>query len=520
MTQAKSIKSIVIVGGGTAGWLAACHLAKKLEPLKNEAISITLIDSPDIPTIGVGEGTVPVMKDTLRYFGISEAEFVQTCDVSFKQSIKFVDWEVAPKNGQSSFYHHVFDYPKLSPVDVTPYWLLDEDQGRGHYADLVSVQSHACNLGVGPKRPVDKEYAGIFNYAYHLDAGKFTALLANHAIEKLGVINIKANVVKVLTTEDNHIAGVMTDLPSTIEADMFVDCTGFKSLLVEQALGGEFISKQDVLLTDTALAVQVPYDDPAQAIPPYTISTAKENGWIWDIGLQTRRGIGYVYSSKHQSKEDALSTISEYVGKPLGPSDVRTINMKVGYQKQPWINNCVAMGLSQGFVEPLEATGLLMFDVTARMFADMLPANDDLLAVSAKRFNASITQMWESTCDFIKLHYCISKRDDSQFWRDNRNTNSISSELEAKLQIWSHKVPSQFDFQYSVDSFRLDNFLYVLYGMNYQTDLRHEKYKFSQQSAVKQLQNEVAQGVSFCKSNLQSHRKLLEHICEYGMPKV
>ncbi|MBQ4861878.1 tryptophan 7-halogenase [Pseudoalteromonas sp. MMG013] len=519
MTDKQNIKRIVIVGGGTAGWLAACHLAKKLEPFKDSTISITLVDSPDIPTIGVGEGTVPVMKDTLRYFGISETEFVQKCDVSFKQSIKFVDWEVAPNKGQSSFYHHIFDFPKLTPVDVTPYWLLDKTLGQTHFADLVSVQSHACALGVGPKRYNDKEYTGIFNYAYHLDAGKFTQLLSQHAIENLGVKNVKANVVDVHTNKQNFISHLTTDLPSTLTADIFVDCTGFKALLIEQALGGEFLSKKEVLLTDTAFAIQVPYDHPEQTIPPFTISTAQENGWIWDIGLQSRRGVGYVFSSKHQSDDDALQTLSDYLKRPLTYSDVRKIKMKVGYQKRAWINNCVAMGLSQGFVEPLEATGLLMFDVTARVFANMLPVHTESMALSAKRFNRDICQMWESTCDFIKLHYYLSKRDDSEFWKDNRNSASLSDELKEKLEVWKYKIPSQFDFRYTIDSFRLDNFLYVLYGMNFPTNLSHEASKYADVDKLNKLKYEIDQGVLFCKKHLQPHRTLLEHICRHGMAK-
>jgi len=515
------IKKIVIVGGGTAGWLAASHIAMRLKPHLNKSYSVVLIDSPDIPTVGVGEGTVPVIKDTLKYFGISESEFIKQCDVSFKQSIKFVDWEYTPGTTEKNYYHHGFDFPKLKPFDITPNWLLDEELNKLHYADLVSVQSHACNLNLSPKRLVDKEYSGIFNYAYHLDAGKFTHLLSKHAIEKLGVENIKATVIDVSTTNDGYINGVTTEEAGFIDGDFFVDCTGFKGLLINETLKGEFINKGDILLADTALAIQVPYEDEEQEIPPFTISTAQKNGWIWDIGLRTRRGVGYVFSNKHETLDEALNVLSQYLNQEVTEKDVRKIDMKVGYQKQPWINNCVAMGLSQGFVEPLEATGLLMFDVTARIFADLIPPDKTLLNCTAELFNRDITQMWESTCDFIQLHYCLSKRTDSQFWIENTDESRLSPTLKEKLSLWQRKLPSQFDFRYSVDSFRLDNFLYVLYGMNFKTNLEHYAHMFeNKEQDIQNLKNSISEGVRFCEQNLTGHRAFLEQVNKFGLTKV
>ncbi|NLR20435.1 tryptophan 7-halogenase [Pseudoalteromonas sp. CO342X] len=507
----KEISKVVIVGGGTAGWIAACHIAKKLNPNENDNISITLLDSPDIPTIGVGEGTVPVIKDTLKYFGIKESDFIGQCDVTFKHSIKFVNWCHNPSAVEEDFYHHLFDFPNIRPFDVTPHWLLNKELASKKYADLVSVQSYICEKALPPKRLSDKEFSGLFNYAYHLDAGKFTELLRQHAIHKLGVKNLKCNVTKANLNEEHFIESLELDNGERVKGDFFVDCSGFQSLLIEQSLGGKFIDKGSELLADTALAVQVDYDTPNATIKPYTTSTAQKYGWIWDIGLTTRRGIGYVYSSKYQTEESARSTLLNYIEDSKMLSQVRKLPMKVGYQQTPWINNCVAMGLSQGFVEPLEATGLLMFDVTARMFAEAFPRDVENIKLRQKRFNEDVTQMWESTTDFIKLHYYLSKRDDSAFWIDNRNENSLSNELKEKLQLWRAKIPSQFDFRSNLDLFRVSNYLYVLYGMNYYTHLSIQPPS-GEASALSKLLEDIQKGVSYCSNNLRGHRETLEHI--------
>ena len=296
-----AIKHVLVVGGGTAGWLSACHLAKKLHSNLPDGIKVTLVESPEIPTIGVGEGTVPAIRNTLEYLGISESDFVRECDVTFKQSIKFVDWRDVPGTSADNSYHHIFDYPAISDIDLTPYWLMGE-AGDVPYVNAVAVQGQVCDGGFGPKIMTHPEYLGATNYAYHLDAAKFARFLTKHATEKLGVNHILATVTDVQMALDGNIAAIDTKEAGLLSADLFVDCTGFAALMIGQKLGVEFISKSDVLFVDHALAVQVPYVNADDPIPCHTISTAKEAGWIWDIGLSERRGTGYVYSSRHTSE--------------------------------------------------------------------------------------------------------------------------------------------------------------------------------------------------------------------------
>lgn len=511
------VRHILVVGGGTAGWLTACHLAKALHCASNTAVSVTLVEAPDIPTIGVGEGTVPAIRHSLQYLGISETDLIRHCDASFKQSIRFNDW-MSSVPGQPNYYHHVFDYPERQDIKLTPYWLMSERQRA--YADTVGIQSQLCELGLAPKLITQPEYEGVSNYAYHLDAAKFAALLTRHGTEQLGVRHIKAKVQQVHTASDGAIAAVETDTTGRLTADLYVDCSGFQALLLGQTLGVEFISKNDVLFCDSAIAVQVPYADASAPIASSTLATAKAAGWIWDIGLPSRRGVGYVYSSKYCSKQQAEQQLRDYVGPEGEALSYRHIPMQVGYRQRFWQQNCVAIGLSQGFVEPLEATGLLVYDACARMLADTLPAHSSQFSQAARQFNQHVQQAWDKVIDFIKLHYCLSDRSDSAFWRDNRDPATIPASLQQKLQQWRHQVPSAYDFPGRFDIFHADNYLYVLYGMGFNTDISAMQPRLIQQQRAAQLLAENQHYLQQAKQALLPHRQLIERIKHYGLSSI
>lgn len=510
------IRQIIVVGGGTAGWLAACHLAKKLGSANPEAVQVTLVESPDIPTIGVGEGTVPAIRKSLQYLGISETDFIRECDATFKQSIKFVDWQKSPTQTGGDYYHHLFDYPCIQPLDLTPYWLLDPTQS---YADTVAIQGVICDLGLGPKQMTNKEFEGITQYAYHLDAAKFARLLTRHAVEKLGVKHVLANVQRARVNSVGQIEKIVTDA-GELAADFFVDCSGFAALLIADALGVGFINKQDSLFADYALAAQIPYAQPNAPIPSFTIASAKEAGWIWDIGLSARRGTGYVYSSQHTTHERAEQVLRDYLGDNAKDINCRRIPMRVGYREQFWVGNCAAIGLSQGFVEPLEATGLLVYDATARMLADIFPARATELTWAAQQFNSRTRNAWDKVIDFVKLHYFISQRDDSDFWRDNRRPETASDRLLANLEAWRYQVPSDYDFSSRMEIFNLENYLYVLYGMNYPTSLEARRSRYGEQASARELINAIRQQAKRSAAQLLPHRELIERIQRYGLQKI
>ncbi|PUA30100.1 MAG: tryptophan halogenase [Cellvibrio sp. 79] len=457
------IKRIAIVGGGTAGWLAASHLGAELSADKE--LEITVIESADVPTIGVGEGTVPYIMNGLKRFGISEAELILSCDVTFKQGIKFVNWLNPNIHGEGNYYYHPFDVPYPAGFDVTPYWV---SHAKNLPFDYVGIQSRICELGLSPKKISSEQYSGVLNYAYHFNATKFFKLLSKNAQEKFNVVHKVATIVGADKDDSGNIMNLIADTGEKFAFDFYVDCSGFSSLLLGKELGVPFISKATELFIDTALVQQVPLDG-QEELNPYTTATAHKAGWIWDIPLTTRRGTGFVYSSNYMEHEEALSLYANYLGIPPDSFLPRKIPMNVGYRKNFWSNNCVALGLAQGFVEPLEATSILVADFSAELLVRNFPRHSEDIATLTPYYNKVVTHVWDRVIDFIKLHYFISDRNDSPFWLDNQSSEGLSETLRERLEIWKIRPPQKSDFFSRFDLFGADNFLYVLYGMKYKT---------------------------------------------------
>jgi len=466
----KPIDDILIVGGGTAGWLTAAYLARRLGSLRPDGVRITLIESSEIGIIGVGEGTFPTIQNTLRTIGIDEAQFMRGAGATFKQGIRFVDWKTAPKDGVHSHYYHPFASPRLlnGGLDLAPYWLLGA-AGDIPFSDAVTLQDKVCDAGRAPKRLDDPQYGGPMAYAYHFDAGKLANLLRD--VGKLtGVKHLLGNVTAVNKAKDGAIASIATAEHGELTADLYIDCTGFAGALIGKAMGGEWIDKSDTLFVDRALAMQVPYDRPDAPVATTTISTAHEAGWTWDIGLPERRGTGYVFSSRHTSEDRAEEILRGYVGKAGDGLTPRLLKLKVGHRARHWIKNCVAVGLSGGFLEPLESTGIVLIEAAAYMLARNLPRHGGFEA-AARQFNQAMNDRYLRAIDFIKLHYCISQRADNAFWTDNRDPASIPETLRDHLEMWKHRPPNMFDFPNLHESFKYFNYQYILYGMGYPTQV-------------------------------------------------
>ena len=516
----ETIDHIVIVGGGTAGWLTAANLAKQFNCNDKSAIQVTLIESPDIPTVGVGEGTWPTMRKTLAKIGISESEFLTKCNASFKQATKFVNWKETPKNGESNHYYHLFT-SIFDPADfnLAPYWNLGL-VGKGQsYADSVSVQGKICELGLAPKTILNKEFEGIQNYAYHLDAGLFAKLLKEHCIEKLGVTHIAANVTKVQLDEDGYISCVNTDVVPSVSADFFVDCSGFRSLLLGDALGVPFHSISDTLLTDHAVTIQVPYPDNETAIASTTISTAQEAGWTWDIALANRRGTGYVYSSKHTSHEEAEQTLRDYIGDEAKGLEARLIKMNVGYREKFWHKNCFAIGLSAAFVEPLEASAIFLIEASANMLSELMPKNRKTMHLVEEKVNASFKFRWEKTIDFIKMHYYLSKRNEP-FWQENKDLSTVPESLLNSLERWKSQLVTNYDFDNVYEPFPLESYQYVLYGMGFEQELDYKISAYSMTEVAKKNYQQVQNIARQVEKQLPKNRDLLTKVKQHGFQKI
>jgi len=511
------IRNIVILGGGSAGWLTAGVLASEHCVKSNPEITVTLVESPDVKTIGVGEGTWPSMRETLRRMGVSESDLVRECDASFKQASKFVGWV----NGQpDDHYYHPFSAPQdYGDVNLVPAWA--EIDGAPGFADAVSFQPHLCEKGRAPKQIVTPEFAAVANYAYHLDAGKFGRFMQKFCVEQLGVRHLLTHIDGVDTADNGDISALRTG-DDRIEGDLFIDCTGFSSILMTRHYQIPRVSTTDVLFCDTALAVQVPYPSPDTPITSHTVATAREAGWIWDIGLPTRRGVGYVYSSAHTSDEQAERTLLDYVGEQAVslPASPRKIPITPGHLETFWHKNCVAVGISAGFIEPLEASALALIEMSAQMIADDLPATRELMDVAADRFNKRFLYRWDRIVDFLKLHYVLSRREDSDFWLDNRRPDTVPDRLMELLELWRYRPPGRRDFPQIEEIFPAASYQYVLYGMGFKPDPSAHSRRLDDRQAAHAAFRANQQLTAKYLSGLPSNRELIRHVVTHGMKRV
>jgi flavin-dependent dehydrogenase len=464
----KVTRKVVIVGGGTAGWITACLIAAEQRHAEHRRPSITLVESPDIPIIGVGEGTWPSMRLTLQKIGLPEADLIRECGASFKQGTQFVAWA---ENDDSQRYIHPFSFPvEYSNLNLAGFWLDNRDKAA--FADLVTPQAAIVEAGLAPKQASTPEYAFNVNYGYHFDAGRFARLLHRHGVENLDINYVSANVAGIESEEGGDISGVRLDTGETVAGDLFVDCTGQKALLIGEHYGVGFESVQDVLFNNAAIAVQVPYAASDTPIASMTMSTATQAGWIWDIGLQERRGVGHVFSNAHTSEDEALQTVRNYVqrtspGVDLGDLAFRHIPFKPGYRRELWVNNCVAVGLSAGFVEPLEASALALIEQAAAIIGQQFPANREIMSVVARRFNHRMSYHWERLIEFLKLHYVLSRRTDSRYWSDCRDPDTCPPGLRDKLSVWQQQPPWHDDSPRVDELFPSASYQYILYGMGF-----------------------------------------------------
>jgi len=512
-----TIRHVVIVGGGSAGWLTAGLIAAEHRASSPDGLRVTLIESPDVPAIGVGEGTWPSMRDTLRRIGVSESDFFRECDAAFKQGSLFRGWS---SGAQDDYYFHPFSLPQgFGDTNLAARW--QEAHAQVPFADLASYQPHLCMAGRAPKQAATPEFAAVANYGYHLDAGKFGQFLKKHCLESLGVQYVPDHVLGVDSHGNGDIAALRTRHHGLLAGDLFVDCSGMRSLLLGQHYGVPFLSQQDVLFNDTALAVQVPYPREDSPIASQTTSTAQRAGWIWDIGLPTRRGIGYVYSSAHMSDEEAERDLRAYVAASDGPQDClapRKIAFQPGYRAHFWHRNCVAVGLSSGFIEPLEASALAMVELAAAMICDEMPVTRDHMDLVARRFNDTFRYRWERVIDFLKLHYVLSRREDSAYWLDNRAPASIPERLQELLSLWRYRAPMRGDFPRIEEVFPTASWQYVLYGMGGR--IAPGATARGDGELADRYFREAAELTRRMLPALPANRELLAHIRNQGLPRI
>lgn len=508
-------KHIAIVGGGAAGWLCAARLAAAFD-LSASDMRLTLIESPDIKNIGVGEGTWPSMRQTLQRIGISEKEFLSCCEASFKQGSKFVGW----RRGDGEYYYHPFTEPsQYQQINLAQFW---QDE-LGRFDAAVAPQSDICDHHLAPKQLNTPDYAGVLPYGYHLNAGKFIELLRSYAVDKYGVQHVLADVTGVVAKGED-IESLHTLQHGEIAADLFIDCSGLNGLLIDGHYQVPWRSAKQYLFNDAALAMHVPYVDASSPIQSATVATATPHGWVWDIGLSSRRGVGHVFSRELSTEDEVAAALRRYVVDYTGLSEraagelsYRKITFDPGHREVFWQGNCVAIGMAAGFIEPLEATALVLVELAADMLCRELPSDREVMHVVAARYNKVFRQHWSQIIDFLKLHYVFSDRQEP-YWQRHRAAQSIPASLVDQLCLWRTRAPWHDDAVSALEMFPSASYQYVLYGMGFtppQTSIfSRQEMALRQQAGTLFEKNQVA--VKQLRDHLPTNRFLLSDIAMRG----
>lgn len=458
------VTSVTIVGGGTAGWLTALMMHTMLNRhAEKPAVRVTLIESPNIPTVGVGEATVPSMPRLLQQMGINESEFMLRCNATFKCGVRFADWSV-DEAGKPYTYMHPFNSARYIKRQnpVLYYHHFEASRSRTDLTDGLVPNKRFIDRYRGPRQAGAADYDAAFGYAYHLDAGLFAKYLREVTLER-GVTHILDDVNDVRLDERGFVSELELAERGAYPIEFVIDCTGFRGLIINKALGEPFIPWNHHLLCDRALAVQVPHTD-IERLDPCTTSTALGAGWVWNVPLYTRIGTGYVFSSAHRSDEEAWDEFRQYLdAKGLDTSkEPRAVSMRVGRTRNSWVKNCVAIGLSSGFVEPLESTAIYIIEMAARTLLHHFP-DKAVSPALAKHYNAEMAALYDEILEFIVMHYVTSNRTDSAFWIDAREGIDIPQRLQDRLEFWKFSLPGPPDTA-GQHLFNHWNYLFVLYA--------------------------------------------------------
>lgn len=419
------VKRIVIVGGGSAGWMTAAALSSLLPP---DAVKITLVESDAIGTVGVGEATIPDIINFNAMLGIREEDFLRATNGTFKLGIEFVDWGRLGDAYLHPFGPHGVD---MNGIDFHQYWLrykADNPDSTIEQFSLSAIAAKAAKFAMPENDP--RSVLSQIRYAYHFDATAYARYLRQYA-EQRGVTRTEGRVVDVsLNSENGFVSSVELEDGASLSGDLFFDCSGFRALLMEQTLGVGFEDWKHWLPCDTAQAVAC---EQSGELLPYTRSTAKKAGWQWRIPTQRRTGNGHIYASEMMSEDEAIASLLEDLDGPA-IGEPRKIRFRTGRRARFWEKNCIAVGLSGGFLEPLESTSLFLIQEAISKFISLFPSKSMPDAVRDE-YNRQLGKKFEQVRDFIILHYKATTRDDSPFWNYCR-TMSIPDSLMQKIELF------------------------------------------------------------------------------------
>jgi tryptophan 6-halogenase len=419
-------KNFVILGGGTAGWMAACMLAKSWPQHK-----ITVIESPDIGIVGVGEGSTPQIRSFFKMLDISEAEWMPKCNATYKAGISFHGWSNRP--GYERYFHPFIT--QLDSFTAPQFYFHTRARRTGR-----DVWAHPdrffflAKLARENKAPVPPDnFPFEIGYGYHFDAQLVGRFLRDHAESVLGITHLERTIRSVALHEDGSVKALIADDAEEIAGDFFIDCSGFRGTIIQQAMQTKFLPFSSNLFNDRAVAM--PTANEGTDIASETKATALSNGWAWHIPLTNRAGNGYVYSSKYTEKDVAETELRTHLGLLDSDVEARHLTMNVGRLENSWVKNCLAVGLSQSFIEPLEATALHIVQSSIMGFIEAYEHSLENPNI-ATRFNTEIGDRIEGIRDYIVAHYRMNQRQDTQYWRDNAENQNLSDALKAVMTCW------------------------------------------------------------------------------------
>jgi 2-polyprenyl-6-methoxyphenol hydroxylase-like FAD-dependent oxidoreductase len=471
---------VVIVGGGSAGWMTAAYLCKAL----NREVEISLVESPTINTIGVGEATFSTIRLFFEFLGLKEEEWMPRCNASYKLAIKFVDWNAEKRH----FFHPFQRYDTVQGRTLAEWWLkMKMKQSDDPFDYSCFTVPAICDAKSSPRymdgrvfdskvenylRPDNPDRAMVleelkiqYPYAYHFDASLLAKFMSEYA-QKRGVKQIMDEVVDVTLLENGCIGSIQTKQNGPIAADLFVDCTGFRGLLINKALDEPFISFSDSLLCDSAVAMQVPSDGEQEGINPFTCATALSSGWVWTIPLFQRIGTGYVYCSSFSTPEQAEREFRGFVGKRSDNRKASHIKMRIGRNRNSWVKNCVAIGLSSGFVEPLESTGIFFIQHGIEELVNYFPRKK-FDEESIKSYNRAVANCIDGVREFLTLHYVASTRADTPFWKAAKHEIKVPGDLAERLALWKHRLPTNKTINPHYHGFEAYSYSVMLLGLGF-----------------------------------------------------
>lgn len=484
---------VVVAGGGTAGWLTAFSLVKRLSNM----LDVTLVESDQIGTVGVGEATVPTMRTFHQFFEIDEREFMRATQATFKLGIVFDNW-----GAQGDSYLHSFGDigQKTWMAEFHQYWMEGQANGFGGSLDDYCLELKAAQAGKFATSVGKTALA----YAFHLDATAYAGFLRQKS-ESLGVRRVEGKISEIkLDPVTGDIQSLELDKGRWVDGDFFIDCTGFRSLLLGGTLDVEYEDWSQWLAADRALAVQTESTEPP---PPYTRAIAHPCGWQWRIPLQSRTGNGIVYSSRFCSDDEARETLlGNLTGKTI--TEPRPLRFQTGRRTRAWHKNCVAIGLSSGFLEPLESTSIHLITTALVRLIKLFPFSG-AMAPSAERFNTETEQEWQAVRDFIILHYKLTQRDDSDFWNYYR-TMDIPDSLAHHMELFKENGYVWPDL---VSFFRAHSWVQVMLGQGLFPENRHGAGRMLPPEALKIELEKLSAEVSRNLAKLPDHQDFIRQYC-------